>query len=45
MHVILCCKTYFLNIFVMKKSIKKIMKLIIEKTNNNVIMETGFFIK
>ena len=29
----------------MKKSIKKIMKLIIEKTNNNFIMETGFFIK
>lgn len=27
MHVILCCKTYFLNMFVMKKSIKKIMKL------------------
>ena len=29
----------------MKKGIKKIVKLIIEKTNNNVIMETGIYIK
>ncbi len=29
----------------MKKRIKNLMKLIIEKTNNNIIMETGFFIK
>lgn len=29
----------------MKKQMKKLVKLIIEKTNNNVIMETGFFIK
>ena len=28
----------------MKKRIKNLMKLIIEKTNNNIIMETGFFI-
>lgn len=31
--------------FIMKKRIKNLMKLIIEKTNNNIIMETGFFIK
>ena len=29
----------------MKKKMKKFVKLIIEKTDNNVIMGTGFFIK
>lgn len=29
----------------MKKVLKKMIKAFIEKTNNNVIMETGFVLK